>query len=343
MASQKVETGAPPPAADYPIANIEVDNDETDSSYGEDELSRYTTSVTSSVYEYRFKDGRRYHSYQAGNYQFPNDQTEQDRLDFIHHIYYRLLGDKLFLAPINPGNGTRILDIGTGTGLWPTQMGDLYPEAELILGNDLSPIQPQWVPKNVKFIVDDVEQEWAEEQQFDFIHCRYMCGSIVDWPRLVKQCFDNLKPGGWVEFHDTNGMLYAEDDSLKPGNAIIKMLEGLNQACDKIGRTLDVAPRLQGWVRNAGFTNIKQDMFKLPLGTWPKDKKLKEIGACMAQNFIVGTDAFTLLPFTEILGWSKDEVSVLNEAVRTEIRNKNGAAHLLYDVAVVTAQKPLDA
>lgn len=34
-----------------------------------------------------------------------------------------------------------------------------YPSAE-ILGNDISPIQPSLVPPNVKFEVDDIEQEW---------------------------------------------------------------------------------------------------------------------------------------------------------------------------------------
>lgn len=35
-------------------------------------------------------------------------------------------------------------------------VGDQYPAAN-ILGMDLSPIQPEWVPPNVQFVVDDVE------------------------------------------------------------------------------------------------------------------------------------------------------------------------------------------
>jgi metalloendopeptidase OMA1, mitochondrial len=48
----------------------------------------------------------------------------------------------------------RVLDVGTGTGLWCIQMGDLYPSAD-ILGIDISPIQPREVPLNVRFMVDD--------------------------------------------------------------------------------------------------------------------------------------------------------------------------------------------
>jgi hypothetical protein len=38
-------------------------------------------------------------------------------------------------------------------------MADEYPGAQ-ILGIDLSPVQPNWVPPNCKFEVDNFELEW---------------------------------------------------------------------------------------------------------------------------------------------------------------------------------------
>ncbi|KAL2220618.1 S-adenosyl-L-methionine-dependent methyltransferase, partial [Thermoascus aurantiacus ATCC 26904] len=286
------------------------------------------TSITSSVKNYEWKHGRRYHSYQAGSYQWPNDESEQNRLDLRHHVCCKIMGDRLFLAPINP-DGMRILDIGTGTGVWAMQMGDGYPKAELIVGNDLSPIQPQWVPPNVKFVVDDVEQDWAESQPYDYIHCRYMTGSIRDWPRLVRQCYNNLKPGGWLEFQEFDPNLYSDDDTLKPNNNVTYMLKLLSEACDKVGRTLNPAPSFKRWVEEAGFKNIEQKIFKSPIGTWPKDRRMKEIGAFMAVDFIEGVEAFTLVPFTEVLGWSKEEVAVLNAKVRQDIKRKD--IHYLFN------------
>src|SRR5690242_13668850 len=70
------------------------------------------------------------------------------------------------------------------------------------------------VPPNVRFLVDDVEEPWADSQPFDFIQCRYMSGSIKDWPGLVKQIFDHLKPGGWAEFSDVDINLKSQDNTI---------------------------------------------------------------------------------------------------------------------------------
>lgn len=60
-------------------------------------------------------------------------QTEQDRLDLHHEIFLQLVED-LHKAPIK--DPKRILDIGTGTGIWAVDMADRYPAAEVI-GTDL--------------------------------------------------------------------------------------------------------------------------------------------------------------------------------------------------------------
>ena len=69
-------------------------------------------------------------------------------------------------------------------------MGDLYPNAN-ILGVDLSPIQPEWVPPNVKFMVDDVESPWlSPRNHFDYIHGRHTVMAIRDWPKLMRRVLE---------------------------------------------------------------------------------------------------------------------------------------------------------
>ena len=61
----------------------------------------------------------------------------------------------------------------------------------MVIGNDVSPIQPSWVPVNVRFEVDDIEEEWSHpKNHFDYIHMRSLSGAIADWPNLMKSSFE---------------------------------------------------------------------------------------------------------------------------------------------------------
>lgn len=313
---------------------VDVDATETDS-YLEDPSSA-SASLTSSIFCYEWKHGRRYHSYHAGQYSFPNDAMEQKRLDMLHHVFYRLLDDQLIRAPIDP-NGLNILDIGTGTGIWAIEAGDRYPGATFT-GIDLSPIQPRWIPSNVKFIIDDVEADWTEPIPYDYIHCRYMAGSIKDWPRLLRQIYDNLKPGGWVELQESVNTLYSEDDSLESDNPLVQMMDHLKDACAQIGRTMDPAPHFRTWAGGAGFIHIKEERFKLPVGAWPKDPQLQEIGTLMGINMHEGVSAFTAVLFTDVLKWPSEEVELFNMEVRKASRRRE--THAMFDFLVTMAQKP---
>jgi methylase of polypeptide subunit release factors len=50
-----------------------------------------------------------------------NEQAECDRLDIMHQLMQVSLGGKLHLAPFK--ETARILDIGTGTGIWAMDIG----------------------------------------------------------------------------------------------------------------------------------------------------------------------------------------------------------------------------
>jgi methylase of polypeptide subunit release factors len=52
--------------------------------------------------------------------------------DLQHHLFLLTLDGKLGLAPPNDPDAKvgRVLDIGTGTGIWAMDYGDEHPEAE---------------------------------------------------------------------------------------------------------------------------------------------------------------------------------------------------------------------
>ncbi|KAL4865263.1 hypothetical protein BDV12DRAFT_174885 [Aspergillus spectabilis] len=308
-----------------------------DDTYGSD-MASYATSLSSSVTSYNWQHGRRYHNYKEGSYKFPNDEREQDRLDLFHSMFRLTLGNRLYLAPIEEGP-LRVLDIGTGTGIWAIEFADEFPSAEEILGNDLSPIQPRWVPPNVIFEIDDVEAEWPNRPPFDFIHSRYMCGSIQDWPRLFQQAYSQTKPGGWIEFQDFHLVNYSEDGTLQEGNNVNRFYELLREACDKVQRPVTVGKELKRFAEESGFVNVVHRRFQLPLGIWARDRRMKEIGALNMLQFLEGLEAFSTATFTNILGWEIEEVQAFLALVRKDA--KDSKVHMMHDFHVVYGQRPL--
>ncbi|KIW27718.1 hypothetical protein, variant 1 [Cladophialophora immunda] len=314
--------------ADEPHVAVEDLLGDVDSAYGGDEIASYTSSLSYSATDYKWEHGRRYHSFREGTYNFPNDEQEQKRYDIMHEVFLTAMDGQHFLAPLNQDLG-RILDVGTGTGIWAIQIGDMFPSA-IVIGNDLSPIQPQWVPPNVRFEVDDVESEWQYSQPFDFVHCRYMAGSIADWPRLMSQCYNHLKPGGWVEFQDFDLRNYSQDDSIPPDNKVLEWYNTLLEGCERIGRTASPGQHLKSWIQDAGFVNVHQKIFKLPLGAWPKDERMKRVGALNLFQLLEGLEGLTLALFTRALGWSPEAIHAYLVGVRQDAMKKR--VHMIHDL-----------
>lgn len=100
------------------------------SSDGEAFLEKITQSISASIYEGRYENGRRYHTYREGSYPLPEDEREQDRLDLIQHWFGLVLKGELHRAPVR--DPQRVLDVGTGTGLWALDFSDAHPDAQVI-------------------------------------------------------------------------------------------------------------------------------------------------------------------------------------------------------------------
>ena len=173
------------------VLEAEADNDvnDNDSALGVGNTSS-ATSIRSSIMKHREENGRTYHACKEWKYLAPNDEPQRDRLDLQHHLFSLTFNSKLFACPVATGEQIhRVLDVGTGTGIWAIDFADEYPEAQ-VLGIDLSPIQPSFVPSNVTFQVDDLEVTCTFSDKFDFIYSRMIAASFRDWPRFFQQSFE---------------------------------------------------------------------------------------------------------------------------------------------------------
>ncbi|KAI1660025.1 S-adenosyl-L-methionine-dependent methyltransferase [Daldinia decipiens] len=257
-----------------------------------------------------------------------------------HHFLTLCLGGNLFLAPLKD-DIKRILDIGTGTGLWPIDIGDEFPNCEVV-GTDLSPIQPSWCPPNVKFEIDDLEQEWTyAPNSFDYIHIRYMVGSVADWPKLFRQAFKTLKPGGWIESFEVEADYRSDDGTLKPDSAMIMWRDLFTEGGKKLGLsfTLISDDVQRKGIEDAGFVDMTVKDIKVPMGPWPADPKLKEIGQWAQYTLEQDLEGYVVFMWNTVLGRSLEEMQVFLASFRKELRSSR-TIHAYIPQRVVYARKP---
>ncbi|KAK6065970.1 methyltransferase domain-containing protein [Seiridium cupressi] len=288
-------------------------DDDADSAIGSI-TQNSSMSATSSIYQFVEEFGRTFHRYKEGTLQ--------------------VLDWKLFLAPIDRPN--RVLDLGTGTGIWAIEFADQNPECD-ILGTDLSPIQPEYVPANCRFEIDDAEDEWIYSNKFDYIHGRYMCAFLSDFPKLWRNIYDNLQPGGWVEFMETLIYFQSQDGSLE-GTALQRWNKLIIEGVKNLGRNVLSCMKYKKWMLETGFVNVEERKFVVPANPWAKGRKNKELGALQMVNNLNGVYGLTMSVLTKGMGWATEEVEVLLADVRKDMSDKD--IHAYITIMVVYGQKP---
>ncbi|KAL8766184.1 MAG: hypothetical protein Q9209_006949 [Squamulea sp. 1 TL-2023] len=224
-----------------------------------------SASVSSSILDYEFENGRRYHAYKAGSYPLPNDEQELERIDIKHHVTILLAGGNLHLAPLN--NPKRILDIGTGTGIWAIEMAEQYPHS----------------------------------QELD---CRFT----------------------------------SDDNTLLETHNLTRWSHLIIEAAVKYNRPIPRYTDYLGWFEKAGFTNIRQVVFKSPTNPWPKNKLLKEAGKFQLLAHIEGLEGVSLGLLTRGLDWTAEEVKVLIAKCRPELKDRS--IHSYQTNVFITGRKP---
>ena len=74
------------------------------------------------------------------------------------------------------------------------------------------------------------------------------------------------------------------------------------EAGDAFGKTLRVVDEARGNMIKAGFEEVVEQRFKCPVGPWPKDPHMKELGRVNHLQYEEGIEGWTMFLLTNILG-----------------------------------------
>ncbi|KAH6990691.1 S-adenosyl-L-methionine-dependent methyltransferase [Ilyonectria sp. MPI-CAGE-AT-0026] len=314
----------------------EQDSDEFELIYGDhdsgssqgDASSSDSTSVPPDIHAHEFKHGRRYHSLKSGRYPLPNDIGEQNREDINHAMMLQLTDGKLFLSDIGEFP-QKIIDIGTGTGTWAIDVADMYPSASVV-GTDLSPIQPRWMPINARMFVEDCEDpEWMHGCSFDLVHFRGVAGMLLDSDAVVANAYCNIVNGGWIEFQEFDPLVLCDDGTMKEDDPVREFGDLCAQGMRQYGCTAYGKQDLRQILEQAGFKRIQVVTKKVPISPWPKDKKLWTIGTLMKVSILEALEGFAAKPL-EALGLSVEERRDLVAGVRTSLEDNQAHRYVNY-------------
>lgn len=99
------------------------------------------------------------------------------------------------------------------------------------------------------------------------MHARGLVGTSKDYPAMIKQAYNSLNPGGYLEMTDLYVPLPDFDGSLK-GTFLDQWSKRQCEACVKVGVDASAPAKFKGWFEEAGFEDVRETIYKWPIGTW---------------------------------------------------------------------------
>ncbi|KAJ5215109.1 hypothetical protein N7468_010788 [Penicillium chermesinum] len=289
----------------------------------------------------------RYQAFRRHPYFIPSDELQFESYEAGHVVDLILnshkenpLFDPRWAATEKPGFGFWIS--GRGKGTWALDVADRFPNGT-VRGVDLYPPPVDWTPPNCILEVDDILEEWTWREKFDLIHMRSLLGSFdpAEWTKVYQQCYDKLQPGGWIEQMEVGPFVESDDDTLPADSALASWGTVIKECGERAGRSCDVIFTMASSIRASGFVDVHEKVYKMPIGPWPKDPRLKEAGRLNYDQWMSGMEGWVMWLLTKHGApkpWTKEAVYVYCAKVRNEINNAN--YHAYHKARRVWARKP---
>jgi hypothetical protein len=153
--------------------------------------------------------------------------------------------------------------------------------------------------------------------------------------------YEHLAPGGWVEHLEFSIDTNADPTSDRYADKIVSAFSSsiIDVGATKTGMTFTIYNQMAPLLRSAGFVDVHEEKFIWPIGAWPKDPHLKDLGRWGERNWVEGIEGWVMALYTRLLGWTYAEVQAFVKDIKEVIKNRKN--HFYHEVRCVYARKPL--
>lgn len=101
----------------------------------------------------------------------------------------------------------------------------------------------------------------------DFVHGRYLLGSIGDWVALASEALQCLKPGGYFESYEASPFIIGADGTVPETSAMGQWGKIYENGGKTLGQSFTVVPDgvQKKAMEEAGFANIVEWVFNVSI------------------------------------------------------------------------------
>jgi hypothetical protein len=96
-------------------------------------------------------------------------------------------------------------------------------------------------------------------------------------------------------------MFKSEDGTVTKDHFMAQWSKILLGAAEKIGKTFAIYDFNREMITQAGFVDVVEKKYKVPVGTWPRDPKMKELGQWNLLFCLEGLESWSLYLLSMIL------------------------------------------
>ena len=113
-----------------------------------------------------------------------------------------------------------------------------------------------------------------------------------------------MAPGGWIEQVEMSIVFKRINGSFPEDHFLHIWSQTFLEAGEKFGKTFRIFDHMKGWIEDAGFEDVHEETYMAPVGTWPSDPKLCEVGKFTWLFCYHGCEGWAIFLLTKVMNVS---------------------------------------